>query len=206
MRQGPRLATYEDLQSLPEHARAEILRGAIVTVPSGSPRQSRVRGILSSLIGGPFDDDDGRSGPGGWWIFLGVTTRFTPHDIVWPDLSGWRRVRLPAPWDMAPIDVRPDWICEVLSPSNQAHDRVTKRHLYAEHGVPFYWLVDPAERTLEAPPRGRLGGRRDLRRNRDCSHPPIRSGRARGWKALPTPPPDQGTSNRRPALAMLVTP
>lgn len=41
-------------------------------------------------------------------------------------------------------------MCEVLSPTNAAHDRVTKRNLYARHGVPHYWIVDPAERTLEA--------------------------------------------------------
>jgi Uma2 family endonuclease len=49
-----------------------------------------------------------------------------------------------------PIDVAPDWICEIVSPSNAAHDRVRKRRLYAEHGVAFYWLLDPLERTLEA--------------------------------------------------------
>jgi Uma2 family endonuclease len=49
-----------------------------------------------------------------------------------------------------PIDVVPDWICEVVSPSNAASDRVSKRGLYARSGVAFYWMVDPGERTLEA--------------------------------------------------------
>lgn len=44
----------------------------------------------------------------------------------------------------------PDWICEILSPSNASHDRVKKRRLYAQAGVTFYWLVDPDGRTLEA--------------------------------------------------------
>jgi Uma2 family endonuclease len=47
-----------------------------------------------------------------------------------------------------PITVTPDWICE--SPTNEAHDRVRKRHLYARCGVAFYWIVDPAARTVEA--------------------------------------------------------
>jgi len=51
---------------------------------------------------------------------------------------------------MRPIDVTPDWICEVISPSNASNDRVNKRRLYATHAVPFYWIVDPEERTLEA--------------------------------------------------------
>jgi Uma2 family endonuclease len=65
-------------------------------------------------------------------------------------MSGWRRERLDDPWEQRPIDVVPDWICEILSPSNVAQDRVTKRALYAEHGVAFYWIVDPLARTLEA--------------------------------------------------------
>lgn len=35
-------------------------------------------------------------------------------------------------------------------PSTGAPDRVTKRQLYAHHGVEHYWLVDPIARTLEA--------------------------------------------------------
>lgn len=43
-----------------------------------------------------------------------------------------------------------DWICEILSPSNVAYDRVTKAQLYAKHGVQHFWLLDPTERILEA--------------------------------------------------------
>ena len=49
------------------------------------------------------------------------------HDAVRPDLSGWRRERLPEPWDERPIRVVPDWICEVISPQNAVRGRVTKR-------------------------------------------------------------------------------
>lgn len=49
-----------------------------------------------------------------------------------------------------PIDVVPDWICEILSPSNAKQDRFTKKALYKQHGLPFYWIVDPGLRMLEA--------------------------------------------------------
>lgn len=39
---------------------------------------------------------------------------------------------------------------EVLSPGTARTDRSTKRQLYARHGVPHYWIVDPAGRTIEA--------------------------------------------------------
>jgi Uma2 family endonuclease len=144
------LLTYEDLLALPEDVRGEIIRGQLETAPSPLPEHSRAAGELNEAIGGPFDRRDGRGGPGGWWIFSELDVRFSPHDIVRPDLSGWRRDRLPEPWGKRPIDVVPDWVCEILSPSNAAHDRVKKAKLYAEYRVPFLWLVDPAIRVLEA--------------------------------------------------------
>lgn len=144
-----RPATYADLEALPEDNHAELIGGAIVTQPSSLPRHTRVQRVLGSRIGGPFDDEDGRAGPGGWWIFPEVDVQLPDGDVVRPDLAGWRRERLPAP-DVRPIMVVPDWICEVLSPSNASYDLVTKRAMYARAGVPYYWLVDPEYRTLEA--------------------------------------------------------
>jgi Uma2 family endonuclease len=145
-----RLATYDDLLAFPEDVRAEIFDGQIVVSPSPLPRHSKAQGSMRRFIGGPFDDDDGHGGPGGWWIFVEVDVRLAPHDVVRPDLAGWRRERLPRPGNVRPIDVVPDWICEVISPSTAAVDRVKKRALYARHGVGHYWMVDPEARTLEA--------------------------------------------------------
>jgi Uma2 family endonuclease len=112
------------------------------------PRHSKSQRVLGSVIGAPFDDDDGTGGPGGWYIFIEVEVRLG-DDVIRPDLSGWRRERLANP-DQRPFDTVPDWVCEVLSPSTAARDRVYKRRLYAKHGVGSYWLVDPDARTLEA--------------------------------------------------------
>lgn len=150
MQSARKAATYDDLMALPEGERAEILGGVLVNPPAPLPRHALAQRTTARFIGGPFDDDDGRGGPGGWWILLEVDVRLGPNDVVRPDLAGWRRDRLPAPWDMRPIDVTPDWICEIISPSNASNDRVKKRRLYATHAVPFYWIVDPEERTLEA--------------------------------------------------------
>ena len=145
-----KLATYDDLFALPEDAKGEVVYGTLHLQPAPSPRHSKVQGALRRFVGGPFDDDDGYGGPGGWWILLEVDVRLSNHDIVRPDLAGWRRSRLPEPWDVRPIEVVPDWICEVTSPSNARYDRVTKTRLYAETGVSSLWLIDPTDRVLEA--------------------------------------------------------
>jgi Uma2 family endonuclease len=147
---GPRLAVYDDLLSYGDDVRAEILSGQIIASPAPLPRHSKTQRALGRFVGGPFDDDDGHGGPGGWWIFVEVDIRLTPHDVVRPDLVGFRRERLPRPGAVRPIDVVPDWICEIASPSTASTDRVVKRALYARHGVPHYWIVDPEARTIEA--------------------------------------------------------
>lgn len=48
------------------------------------------------------------------------------------------------------IEGAPTQVVEVLSPSTTLIDRSTKWQLYARHGVPFYWLVDPEGRAIEA--------------------------------------------------------
>ena len=42
----------------------------------------------------------------------------------------------------------PDFIAEILSPSNSAHDLITKRKLYEKHAVPEYWIIDINNRSI----------------------------------------------------------
>jgi Uma2 family endonuclease len=143
------LATYEELLALPRGVKAEVIGGVLRALPAPRPRHAKVQRVLGGVIGGPFDDDHGLGGPGGWYIFPEVDVQLSPHDVVRPDLSGWRRARLADP-DERPFTVVPDWVCEIASPSTARDDRVLKRQLYAAHHVAFYWLVDPETRLLEA--------------------------------------------------------
>ena len=71
------------------------------------------------------------------------------EDVLVPDIAGWRRTRLPSVPDAAYFTLAPDWVCEVLSPSTAALDRVKKLSIYAREAVGHAWLLDPAARTLE---------------------------------------------------------
>jgi Uma2 family endonuclease len=141
---GP--ATYEDLVALPAHVVGEIVAGELYATPRPAPRHAAAASGLGGALHGPFDR--GRGGPGGWVIL------FEPElhlglDVLVPDLAGWRRERMPRLPDEAFFSTAPDWICEVVSPSTAALDRVKKLAAYAREGVPHVWFVDPLAKTLE---------------------------------------------------------
>ncbi|MGQ9779808.1 MAG: Uma2 family endonuclease [Bacillota bacterium] len=48
----------------------------------------------------------------------------------------------------------PDWVVEILSPETAAKDMKIKRDLYERVGVKEYWLVDPANKTVQVYTRG----------------------------------------------------
>ena len=141
-----RPATYEDLFNLPEHLIGEILHGQLITQPRPAPRHARSASIVGAELTAPFDQ--GRGGPGGWWILDEPELHLGPNILV-PDLAGWRRERMPVFPETAYFILAPDWVCEVLSPSTARIDRVVKMPLYAEQGVEWLWLVDPDQQTLE---------------------------------------------------------
>jgi Uma2 family endonuclease len=139
-------ATYEDVLNAPENKVAEILDGELVLSPRPASPHATASSRLGVELGGPFDR--GRGGPGGWWILDEPELHFG-EDVLVPDLSGWRRERMPAVPVVAFFTLPPDWVCEVLSPSTERIDRAKKLRLYAAAGVAHAWLVDPIERTLE---------------------------------------------------------
>jgi Uma2 family endonuclease len=48
------------------------------------------------------------------------------------------------------IDMAPDWVCEIVSPSHESKDTLQVFLLLQRHHVPFYWLIWPEDRTLIA--------------------------------------------------------
>ena len=140
-------ATYQDVLDAPEHMIAEILNGRLHLQPRPRSRHALACSALASEIGGPFHFRP--DGPGGWWILYEPEIHLG-EDVLVPDLAGWRRETLPEMPDVPFLELVPDWVCEVLSPSTSTRDRGEKRDLYRHHGVGHLWLVDPEARILEA--------------------------------------------------------
>ncbi len=139
---------YERLMALPEGLTGEILDGRLHTQPRPSGAHMGVESALQIELGGPFDR--GRGGPGGWRILVEPEVHFLrDQEVSVPDLAGWRRERLPKLPNDQRFEVVPDWVCEILSPSTERQDRLVKMPLYARHGVPHAWLIDPLKHRIE---------------------------------------------------------
>ena len=139
---------YEQLSALPETLVGEIIDGVLHTQPRPAGPHALALSTLGMDIGSAYHR--GRGGPGGWWILDEPELHLVRDtQVLVPDLAGWRRERMPDIPDDQRFETVPDWVCEVLSPGTAAKDRVRKMPVYARHGVPWAWLVDPLARTLE---------------------------------------------------------
>jgi Uma2 family endonuclease len=143
-----RLATSADLLALPDHVRAEIIHGAITERVSPTAEHSGSQFAMSELLGRRFRRPPGGRWPGGWWFGTEVELQYETHEVFVHDVCGWRRDRVAEKPTGRPVRIRPDWACELLSPSNAKRDRIDKFQVLHRNGVPHYWIVDPLEHTL----------------------------------------------------------
>lgn len=141
-----RPATYADLEAVPPHLVAEIIFGRLETHPRAVPKHATAHASLANELIGPFQK--ARGGPGGWVFMTEPELHLGPHVIV-PDLAAWRVDRMPHLPPTAFIEMAPDWVCELLSPSTLNRDRGPKRRIYGSFGVGYLWLLDATAKVLE---------------------------------------------------------
>ena len=142
-------ATVDDLLAIPADERChEILNGELIrkAMPSGPHGRAQFR--LGTEIGGPYDRRAGHGGPGGWIFATEVEIQFEARNVFRPDVAGWRRPRLSRLPAETPLGVRPDWVCEILSPSNKQNDLFKKLRVYQRCQVAHYWIIDPDAEAL----------------------------------------------------------
>lgn len=142
-----RPATYADLVALPANIKGEIIDGRLYTQPRPRDLHMMLEGAAFYDVFGKFHR--GHGGPGGWWVVIEPGIELPRSPEFSPDSAGWRRDRVPRrPDRKEPWRVVPDWIFEVLSPSNREYDLTIKRRFYAEIGVQHLWYLDPDARSV----------------------------------------------------------
>lgn len=143
-------ASEADLLALPEQGRGfELIDGELVQKQAGF-RHSRAQVRLGQRLL-PYDRRAGGGDhPGGWWFLSEQLVSFAPSQVLRPDVAGWLRERLPEPPEdqETVVAVRPDWVAEIISPSNAGNDLVKKKRVYFQHRVPHYWIIDPRDESV----------------------------------------------------------
>ena len=136
--------TEEDYYALPENVRAELIEGRLIyNLAAPSRLHQTIIGELYTVINNYIKSKKGtcRAYPAPFAVKLFEEK----NTIVEPDIS--------VICDRSKLTDRgcsgaPDWIIEVVSPSNASHDYIRKLNLYEEAGVREYWIVDPAREQV----------------------------------------------------------
>jgi len=137
--------TYEDYLKLADDGnRYEVIEGVLYVAPAPNPRhQRRLLRLVTQVDSVVRERHLGE-------IFI------SPIDVLMPGGTPVQPdVLFIANDNPAEIDedhyIRgvPDLVIEVASPSTAGYDRREKQDLYARAGVREYWLVHPADVTIE---------------------------------------------------------
>ena len=136
--------TEDDYYNLPENVRAELINGYLIYNQAAPSRIHQT--ILSELHTAINNYIKSKKGPCKVYPApFAVKLREGKETIVEPDISViCARDKLT---DRGCTGA-PDWIIEIISPSNSSYDYITKLNLYADAGVREYWIVDPAKESI----------------------------------------------------------
>ena len=137
--------TYQDYLELPDDGKQyQIIEGALYVTPApGRPHQGTSGNLYSILRAHILGEALGE------FYFAPFDVILDEFTIVQPDLLFIDHERLDMLTDRG-MEGPPTLVVEILSPSSNRIDRVRKLGIYAKHGVPNYWIVDPLTRYIEA--------------------------------------------------------
>lgn len=130
-----------DYWKLPEGAPVELIRGELVMSPA--PRTSHQ--IIIGQLFAVFQVAEKRGG--GLSILSPADVILSDDTILQPDVLYVAKDRRGIIGDR--INGPPDVVVEVLSPKAERRDRVQKLDVYAQYGVPEFWIVDQKAQTIE---------------------------------------------------------
>jgi Uma2 family endonuclease len=128
--------TVADLHALPDDGlRYELIDGSIVVSPSATGSHNLIaRWIAQDLESGCPTKE--------WVVGLDQSAAIDDRNEPRPDIVVYRtRYMTRSPFPIAGASL----VVEVVSPHSGQRDLQTKRDMYAQAGVPAYWIVAPDE-------------------------------------------------------------
>lgn len=136
--------TIDDIYALPEGQRAELIDGQIYDMAPPSPMHQELVMELSATLRDYIKKNGGpcKVYPAPFAVFLNEDDR----NYVEPDISV---ICNPSKVDNRGYQGAPDFIIEIVSPSSQRMDYLTKLFKYRTAGVREYWIVNPLQRTVQ---------------------------------------------------------
>jgi Uma2 family endonuclease len=139
-----RLYSAEEYAALDDNRRTELVKGRIIEVPPTGFRHGRVQLRLGRLL----DEFAEKTGIGRALTESGTVTQRDPDTVRGPDISFYSFDRLPR--DQSPkgyASVAPEYVFEVLSPSQRLTSILPKVGEYLGAGSQCAIVSDPERRT-----------------------------------------------------------
>ena len=137
------MITLEQYENLPENRRVEVFENVVYDMASPSQIHQTLSMELSNIIYNYIKNKKGLC-----QVFhapFDVKLSDKPFTIVQPDIM--------VSCDKDKLDGKrcngaPDFIIEIVSPSNPADDYIRKLYYYKNYGEREYWVVDPRRKTV----------------------------------------------------------
>jgi Uma2 family endonuclease len=126
----------------PPGVRLELVDGEVAVSPSPIPRHSFAVTKLVKILANHVDDNDLGE------LYQDVDTLLDDYNVRRPDILFFSKGRLHLVGKKA-MEGPPDLAVEAISPSSVEIDREDKFEQYRKAGVMHYWIIDPAQRSVE---------------------------------------------------------
>ncbi|NES15333.1 MULTISPECIES: Uma2 family endonuclease [Micromonospora] len=131
--------TEEEYLALGEtQQRVELFDGSLHVTPAPTPRHQRISRKLGNVL-------EAAAEAVRLELLEAVNVRLRPGRVPIPDLVITEQV------DLDELIIEADavrLVCEIISPSNAATDKVLKMHYYAAAGIEWYLLVEQETLTM----------------------------------------------------------
>jgi Uma2 family endonuclease len=138
-----KIISLEQYEALPEDMRVEVFDGVVYDMASPSEEHQTISTELTTILNMYIKTKNGSCR-----VFhapFDVKSSDFPLTIVQPDIM--------IVCDKNKLDGKrcngaPDFIVEIISPSNPSDDYIRKLYYYKNAGVREYWIVDPRQKTV----------------------------------------------------------